>query len=244
MPRPSAPRAAWARAAGLGYLTIVATGIYAEFFVRGRLLVPGDPAATALAVAASELLFRSAMASELVMLVADVAVAGALYVVFRPISRGLAVLATAFRLAHAAVVGANLLNLYIPLSLLRDTAWLGPVGEAARQSLALLFLDAHAYGYAVGLVFFGVYCALLGALVLRSADLPRVLGILLLVAAAGYLVDSFARTLMTDYQAHADVLGALVLLPAFVGEMAFALWLVVKGVDDDPRPRALVGAAS
>lgn len=242
--RDASPRAAWARGAGLGYLAIVVTGIYAEFFVRGGLVVRGDPAATAAAVAAAEGLFRSALAADLLMLVADVAVAGALYVVFRPVSRGLAILATAFRLTHAAVVGANLLNLHLALSLVGGAPWLTPVGDAARAALALLFLDAHAYGYAVGLVFFGVYCALLGALVLRSHDLPRTLGLLLFVAAAGYLVDSFARTLMTDYQAHADVLGAVVLLPAFVGEMAFALWLVAKGVSDDPGARPSKGGPS
>jgi len=215
------PIRTWARWAGVGYLVIIVTGIYAEFFARGSLIVPGDAAATASNIAGAELLWRSSLASELVMLVADVAVGVALYMVFRSVSEGLALLAAFFRLTHAAVVGAGLLTVYAPVLLL---------GDAQQQTLVAALVDAHAYGYAVGLVFFGVYCALIGALILRSGYVPRILGWLLVVAAAGYLIDSFARTLLTSYSDYEMVLGMVVLLPAFVAELSFSLWLVVKGV--------------
>lgn len=220
----------WARMAGLGYLVIIVCGIYAEFFVRQGLIVSGDAVATAANIAASEPLFRSALAAELVMLVADVAVALALYVVFKPVSEALALGAAFFRLTHAAVVGVNLLAVYAPLLLLGDGEYAVALGAGPRDALVLLLLQVHAYGYAVGLAFFGVYCALLGVLIVRSGYVPRPLGILLMVAAAGYLVDTFARTLMTTYAEHEAVLGMVVLLPAFVAELSFSLWLVTKGV--------------
>jgi len=223
-----APPEAYARQAGAGYLLIIVSGIYAEFFVRGRLIVPGDAAATASNVTAAEPLFRTALASEFVMLLCDVGVALALYVVFRSVSRNLALLAAFFRLVHAAIVGANLLNSYIPLLLLGSG--LSSLGMAQQQALALMYLEAHAYGYAVGLVFFGAYCLVLGFLVLRSRYVPRLLGVLLLLAAAGYLADSFARTLLSDYAAVESTFALLVFGPAFVAELSFALWLVVRGV--------------
>jgi len=227
----------YARAAGIGYLVIIATGIYAEFFVRSSLIVAGDPAATAANVMGSELLFRSALASELVMLVADVAVAGALYMVFRRFSEALAVLAAFFRLTHAAVVGANLLNVYIPLLLLGGGTASASLEVGTRDGLASLLFQAHAYGYALGLVFFAVYCGLLGYLVVRSGYVPRVLGLLLMVAGAGYMIDSLGRTLLVGYADYENVLGLIVLLPAFVAELSFSLWLTIKGVDvgDDGR---------
>jgi hypothetical protein len=234
------PRA-YARAAGLGYLLIIVTGIYAEFFVRSSLIVPGDAAATASNIAAAEAFFRTALASEFVMLLADVGVALALYVVFRGVSRSLALLAAFFRLAHAAVVGANLLNTYIPLLLLGGAGGLAAFGADQRSALALMFLEAHGYGYAIGLVFFGAYCFVLGYLVLRSGYVPRVLGVLLMVAAAGYLVDSFGRTLLVDYAAYESIFALLVFAPAFIAELSFALWLVVKGVD--VRNDAIAGGA-
>jgi hypothetical protein len=220
----------YARAAGLGYLVIIVSGIFAEFFVRSSLIVPGDPAATAQNILGSELLFRSGLASEFLMLIADVAVALALYVVFRGVNKGLALLAAFFRLTHASIVGANLLNMYTPLLLLGNAGGLAAFPEGQRQALALLLLEAHGFGYAIGLVFFGVYCWILGYLVLKSGYVPRVLGLLLLVAGSGYLIDSFGRALLSNYADFETLLGMVVLLPAFVSELSFTLWLLVKGV--------------
>lgn len=239
-PGPSLQR--WARVAGAGYLLIIVFGLYAEFFVRSRLLAPGDPSATAAAIRGAELLYRSALASEFGMLVADVVVGVALWVVFRGVSEGLALLAALLRVTHAAVVGANLLNVYVPLLLLSRSSYPG-LGAPERESMALLLLDAHAYGYAIGLVFFGVYCGVLGGLVIRSAYVPRVLGVLLLVACLGYLADSLARTLLVDYAAVGDVFGLIVLVPAFVAELSFSLWLLVRGVDVGVGHRAPVAGA-
>jgi len=228
----------YARMAGLGYLVIIVSGIYAEFFVRSSLIVPGDATATASNIAASQVLFRTAIAGEFVMLLCDVGVALALYAVFRGFSRSLALLAAFFRLVHAAVVGANLLNTYMPLLLLGGASGLSAFGAEQRYALALMFLTAHGYGYAVGLVFFGACCAVLGYLVLRSRYVPRVLGVLLLVAAVGYVADSLARTLLLDYASAETVFAALVFAPAFIAELSFALWLLIKGVDTSTAPVA------
>ncbi|NNF13624.1 MAG: DUF4386 domain-containing protein [Gemmatimonadetes bacterium] len=219
----------YARAAGVGYLAIIATGIFAEFFVRSGLVVRGDASTTAANIRASEMLFRSGIASEFVMLASDVFVALALYVVFCSVNRAAAMLAAFFRLAHASIVGVNILNMYVPLLLVRDAAALGGFDAAEREGLALLLLETHGFGYVIGLVFFGVHCAILGYLVVRSDFVPRVLGFLLMLAAAGYLVDSFARALLPDYAAVEAVFTAAVFGPAFVAELSFALWLLIKG---------------
>lgn len=218
------------RLAGAAYLVIFLCGIFAEFGVRQRLLVPGDADATAAAIAGAEALFRRAMAADLVMLLCDVFLAAVLYVLFRPVHRTLAALAGFLRVAHAAVVGAALLQLFLALRL--------AAGAVPDPAQALLHLEAHAYGYVVGLVFFGLNCLTVGALILRSDLVPRVLGVLLLIAGAGYLVDGFANTLLTDYAAHAAVFQTVVFVPAFVGELAFCLWLLVRGVRRERIGRA------
>lgn len=219
-----------ARVAGAGYLVIIVAGIFAEFFVRSGIRVPGDPGATARNLATSEGLFRAGIAGDLVMLLADVVVALALYLLLREVSRGLALLATFFRLAHAAVYGATLLTLWVPLVLLGGAPYLAVVSAPEREALAQLLLESHGYGYALGLVFFGAHCLVLGYLVLRSGIVPRLLGGLLLVAGVGYLVDSFARTLLVDYAQVQPVLDMVVFVPAFVAELSFCLWLLLKGV--------------
>ena len=233
-----APTLIYARVAGLGYLIIIVTGIFAEFFVRSSLIVPGDAAATAANIVGSELLFRASIASELVMLTCDVLVALALYVVFRGVDKSLALLAAFFRLAHAAIVGVNLLNTYVPLLLLGDATYLTVFDPGQLHALALLALEAHSFGYLIGLVFFGFHCLVLGYLVFKSGYVPRVLGVLLIFASVGYLVDSFSRTLLSSYPEYEAILTGVVFVPAFMAEVSFCLWLLLKGIDV-PGPKEL-----
>lgn len=216
--------------AGLTYLVIIAAGIFAEFFVRSSLKVAGDAALTAGNIVAAEGLFRAGVAADIVMILADVVLGLLLYVLFRAVSRPLALLAAFLRLAQAAVLGMNLLNLFFALQLLSGAGYLAVLGAEQQQALALLFLEAHAFGYAVGLAFFGLHLVVLGYLVLKSGLLPRLLGVMLLIAAAAYLGDTFARIMLTDYASYEGLLTMVVLPAAFIAELAMALWLLLKGV--------------
>lgn len=234
VPAPPATAATYARVAGIGYLLIIVAGVFGEFVVRSRLLVAGDPAATAAGIAAAETLFRAGLAAELVMVTCDVIVAHALYMLFRPVSAPLALLAAFFRLAHAATVGVNLLNGYLPLIFLGEAAG-AALGSGTTHALAFVALEAHAIGYTIGLLFFGAHCLVLAALALRAGFVPRALAGLLGIAGAAYLFDCFARTLVAGYAAYEPVLTLVVFVPAFVAELAFTAWLLVRA----PRLRHL-----
>ncbi len=215
-----------ARIAGAGYLVIIAAGVVAEFVIRASLIVPGDAAATVGSIAASHGLFRLSIAADLVMLTADVVVALALYTVLRPVNRSLALLAAFFRLAHAAVYGANLLTLATVLMLVSGAPWLAALGARELGALVQLFLSAHGYGYDIGLVFFGVHCLVLGWLLLRSGYVPAVLGPLMGLAGLGYLADSFASFLVAGY----DATPVFLAVPIGIAELSLCLWLLTKGV--------------
>jgi hypothetical protein len=214
---------------GFGYLVIIACGIFAEFAIRSALIETDDPGATATNILDAEWLFRLSIGSDLVMLVFDIIVGLALFVLFRPVGEALSLLAYGLRLVHAAVYAATLLMLVVAVELL-TADYLGGSEEFSRLSLAAL--NVHAYGYSIGLVFFGVHLLVLGYLVLASGFVPRVLGVLLMVASAGYLVDSFASILLPSYAEYETFFQVIVFTPAFVGELAFALWLLIKGVDE------------
>ncbi len=231
----------YARIAAVLYLIIIGAGIAAQFFVRGSLIVPGDAAATAQAITASESLFRLGIAGDLVMIAADIALALVFYILFRPVSHALSLLAAFFRLVQAAILGINLLNLLLVLKLLGGADYLAVFGADQLAAQALLYAEAHGMGYSLGLVFFGLNCLVFGYLVIKSRYVPRILGFLLIFAGAGYLVDCFAGFLLPDtYAAYADVFALVVFLPAIVGELALCLWLLIKGVavPSAPRPAA------
>ena len=229
-----------ARVAGLLYLVIIVCAGFAEGFVRSGMLVPGDAAATAANITAAPGLFRLGLAADLVAFLGDAGVAVLLYVVLRPVNRTLSLAAAAFRLvAHPAIGGINLLNHYAALLVLDG----GPAGALAgftaaqRDGLALLALEAHGAGYLIAGAFFAVSLFLLGHLVHRSGYMPAVLGVLLAVAGAGYAVETFGSFLLPRYDA---IYVWVVAIPAVIGEVTFAVWLVAKGVRMDAVPPAAV----
>lgn len=220
------PRLATARTAGVLYVIIIACGLFAELGVRSRLIESGDPTATARNIIDSPLLFRAGLAADIVMFIADVAIAVVLYQLLRPISRTLALLAAAFRITQTAVIGLNLLNMFQAVRILDDAEYLGSFEQGQTDTLALLYLDAHKYGYILGLAFFGVSTLIVGYLALSSRQLPRPLGALLVLAGAGYLIDTFSFFVIPGYDGSAS---PIVLAPALIAEVWFALWLLTRG---------------
>ena len=218
----------YAKVAGLIWVIIAIMAGFAEFGVRQSLIVPGDAAATAQNILASQSLFRAGFASDLVVFVIDVALAAVLYVLFRPVSRTLALLMAFGRLAMAGILGLNLLNMFTALQLLTGAEYAAAFEQGQLQTLALVFLNAQSDGYALGMVFFGLHLAVLGYLVYRSGFLPRILGIVMAVSALGYLADSFTGFLVPQY---AETLAVVVIVTAIIGELPLAVWLLIKGVN-------------
>jgi hypothetical protein len=216
-----------ARAAGVLYLVIIVFGLWSELAVRGGLVVPGDAAATAENILANETLFRLGFAADSVMALSDAALAILLFVLLRPVNAMLALMAAAFRLLQTAVIGVNLLNQYAALLILGDAGTTTALGSDQAEALALFFLDAQSHGYDLGLIFFGVNSLLTGWLVWRAAFLPRALGALLIVAGVVYLTGSYLLFLSPSAYEVFQPAYALCLL----GELAFCLWLLVRGVE-------------
>ena len=218
------------RAAGLLYLAIIICGIFAEFFVRSNLIISGDPIATAANITASETLFRAGIVSDLVMILSDVAIGLAFYVLLKPVSNALALLAAFFRLAQAAALGLNLLNLFFGLKLITGADYLAGFDPDQLYALGLMFLEAHGLGYSIALVFFGLSLLILGYLIFKSGYFPKILGILLVIASLGYLVESSAKFLLPSYEVYRAFFDQVVIGPAFLAEFSLCLWLLIKGV--------------
>ena len=221
-----APTKALARTAGLLYLVIIVCGISGEALVRSRLIVAGDASATAANILANPGLFRLGFAADALMLLCDVAVAVLFYVLLRPAGRTLALMAAAFRLTQAAVLGLNLLNYHAAVLVLEGAVYAGALQPEPSNALALLFLDLHSHGYDLGLLFFGLSCLALGRLVVRSVLFPGIFGYGLMAAGAVYLAGSLARFLFPDLT---SAIAFLYIVPV-VAETSFALWLSIRGV--------------
>jgi hypothetical protein len=175
-----------ARFAGLVYLLIAIIAILANFFVLESLIVQGDAATTANNIMANELLFRSGIACFMVLVILDVLMAWALYILLKPVNKSFAILAAWFRLVFAAILGVALHNLLSVLQLLSGTDYLTVFETEQLQAQAMLFLNAFNNTWLIGLTVFGLHLFVLGYLVFKSGYIPRIIGILLVVSSLGY----------------------------------------------------------
>ena len=204
------------RIGGILYLIIILLGIVQETVVRESVVVQGNTAATARNLGSMESLWRAGIASEFVLLSCAVGLALVLFILLRPVNREIALVAIFFNLVSIAIEGVVALYLVAAL--------VGADGGAS-QALAI---EMHSYGFAAALIFFGIECVILGYLILKSWFLPKPLGVLMAIAGACYLVNSYAMMLAPDF---ADRLVPMILIPAFIGEASLAVWLVLKGVN-------------
>ncbi len=217
-----------ARTAGLLYLLIAAGGIFSFFYMRSLILVPGDAAATAANVTAFDGMFRLGMVSDAVVFLTEVVLIAILYTLLKPVSHTLSLAAAAARLSMAVLQGVNLINYVLVLLLVSGASYLAVFSGAQLQALTYLFFDAYEYVALVWGFFFGLHTLLLGYLVYRSGYFPKLLGILLAIASFGYLLDSFGNFLLPQYE---ELYASVVLVTALLGELLFAFWLLIKGVN-------------
>ncbi len=212
--------------AGFGYLMVFIFGF--ANIRREKLTVRGDAATTASNIVASESRFRAGTASWIVVLVADVVVAWALYVFLKPVSEGLSLLTAWVRLVYVAIAAIAVVNLLSAVGLLTDADESEGFRADQRNAQAMLFLRSYDFGFNVGFVFFGLHILGLGYLVVRSDYIPTVLGVLLIVASVAYLIDSFACFLSSSYgsnEAHSLVFA----IPAIISELSLTVWLLIWG---------------
>ncbi|NOY60637.1 MAG: DUF4386 domain-containing protein [Calditrichaeota bacterium] len=215
--------------AGVSFLIMFIAAIIAEFLARQSLVVPGDAATTANNIMANELLFRSGIFSYLIILILDVVLAWAFYVFLKPVNKSLSLLAAWFRLVYTAIFGIALLNLVTVLSLLSGADYLTVFETGQLYAQVMLSLNAFSDGWAIGYVFFSLHLFFLGYLAFKSGYIPRIMGVLLIIAGFGYLIDNLAKLVLPGYENYAAIILLIVFLPCLIGEMAFCLWLLFKG---------------
>jgi len=209
--------------AGIGLLLMDILAPFAEFSVRQSLIVPGDAATTAQNIMANELLFRIASYIYLIVAILDVVVAWALYVFLKPVNKSLSLLTAWFRVVYAAILAIVLLNFVMALQLLSGADDLTVFETGQLHAQMMLFLNAFDYGWNIGLAIFGLHLLTLGYLFYKlSGYIPKILGVLLIIASFGYLIDSSGKLLSPSYDAN-------IALFTFIGELLLIFWLLIKG---------------
>ncbi|OII66487.1 DUF4386 domain-containing protein [Streptomyces sp. CC77] len=225
-----------ARLTGLLFLVIVVCGVFATTALDG-FVVAGDAAATAENVRSGRGLFTAVLLGWTVLLVADAAVSVPLYLLLRDVDGLLALLAMAFRLLFAALLGVAVTGVFHAYALLGDPASTG-VGAAGSAARAMAELASFDTAFLFGLVVFGVHLLCVGVLLYRSRYVPRALGALVTAGGVAYVVDSLLGLLVAG---HGGAASTALLMPAALGELGLTAWLLIKGVTTGrPYPKETV----
>src|SRR5712692_12115222 len=213
-----------ARITGVLYLLTILTGIFAQGFVSGRLVVDGDAAATAANILAHKSLFQLGYAVYLIEMACNIAMTALFYDLLKPAGRSVSLLAAFLGFAGCVIKTFSRVFFIAPLLVLGGAHYLRVFSAEQLQALALLFLNVNDHGAGIALVFFGFYALLTGYLIIRSTFLPRILGVLSVLGGLGWLSFLYPPLgyRLFPYIAAFRILGAALLL----------LWLLVFGVNE------------
>ena len=223
-----------ARIAGFTLLFAIMIVTFGNFFIAANLIVSGDAGETARNIMAHETRFRLSMACNLIY-VANVAfLIAALYVILKPVNRGLALAAAFCRLIFAMMWGVTALNMFGALRLLGDAPYLHVFSADQLQTLARMHLRASFDAYYVGLPFFALASTICSFLWFRSGYIPKALAVFGLVASAWCVLCAFTYIVFPQFNETVNIW--LFDTPMAVFEIALGFWLLFKGL----RPPEMV----
>jgi hypothetical protein len=213
-----------ARMAGVCYLLGSLTSVLGQMVILGRLVVPGDAAATTANILSHEPLFRLGFASSFMAVPFHIVWALLFYDLFKPVNKSVALLAAFVMLVACTMWALSSLLYLAPLLILQEGSSLSAFTPEQLQAQSFVLLKLNAQAYDIGLIFFGLWCAVVGYLIYRSTFLPRTIGVLEVLAGVGYLTLLWWP--LTNY------LHPYNLALAGPGEISLLLWLLVKGVNE------------
>ena len=225
-----------ARIAGFLYLLQIPLGVFGILYVPNTLVVHGDAAATASNIMANELLFRLSIVSAIFCALVTLVTALFLYKLLKPVNKNYAVLMVIFTLISAPIAMLNELNQVAVLLLLNGPEYLTVFTASQLQTLLSVFLDLHEYGIHIVDIFFGLWLFPMGYLVIKSNFIPKSIGIFLIIACFGYLLDFVLFFIFPSVK-------VVISQFTFIGEVMMVSWLLIKGVNVEQwEKRALESA--
>lgn len=205
---------------------VVITGIFSLLYVPSRLIHGKDAASTLAAIQQSELLFRLGIVAGVVCYLAFLLLPLALYRLLHPVNKAYAVAMVALATVSVPFSLFNLMYKVNVLTLIGDTHVLG-MDMAAKQTAVMLQLNYYNNGIQLVSIFWGLWLLPFGYLVFKSGFLPKILGILLMLGCAGYLINFLGDFLFSGYASLG--IARFVSLPASLGEIGICLWLLAMG---------------
>ena len=215
--------------AGVFYLLVAIFGYFALGYVDPKMYVARNAAATAGNVVAYAGLVRLGVVAHLLQSTFFVFLGLTLYELLQPVSKAIVRAMLVLVALAAAIDCLNTVFLFESLRVATDNTYTTAFGVAGSNAFVLLLLDTQHYGTLIAQVFFGLWLVPLGYLVYNSAGMfPKWLGVILIIAAVGYLVDVFVAFLLPELSPQIRIYAVAV--PASIAEVSMLAYLLIVGV--------------
>jgi hypothetical protein len=221
-----------ARVAGLLYVLACFHAPFSLIYLPSALMVPGNAMATANRIRASELLLRMGIVSDLVTNIIFIFVVLTLYRLLEGVDPHQAMLMVILWLVSVPIAFINTLNRLAALILLSGADFLSVFAQGQSEAMAMVFLRLYSQGNIVNQIFWGLWLLPFGILVFKSGFIPRILGVLLIIACFGYVASSVIYLLAPHY---GPIVSRFMMMLEALGELPIVFWLLVKGVKVQPR---------
>ena len=217
---------AYSRFAGLFFVVSIVAGGFGEGYAPGALIAANDASATVANLQAHEMLYRLSFAAYLAEALCDIALAVIFYVLLKPVSRGLALMAAMFGVLSTALYAAcEIFYFALPHLLLTGQPYLASFTSAQIATLTLLSFKLFNFGAGLFLIFYGTAWILRGWLMIRSGYFPKLLGALMIIGGLGFVARTLTSVLAPQF-------GSMYMLMLLIpGGVLLALWLLIRGVD-------------
>jgi hypothetical protein len=221
-----------ARLAGLLYLLTAVTGGFGYFYIRSSVVVPGDAAATAGNLVASEFLFRAAIVGSLFSQVLLFFFGLTLFRLFKEVHRILATVLLTSIMMTVGIAVVNQLNNFGALLVLSQADYLKVFNPEQLKAMAMIFLRLAGSGQGLLEIFWTPLYFSFGLLSIKSKYLPKLLGILLIIMGAGYAINILDKFLIPQF--HPVMFTRLAMSLGALGGLPTMLWLLIKGAKAQP----------
>jgi len=207
--------------AGFGYILMFGTAI-AEFTVMNRLVDLNNGASTVKNITDNLTLFRHGIMLYVVNFVGDLLAAWGLYILLKPVSRFFSMFAASLRIIFTILSLVSLMNLLTVLQLLQPHDYLKIFTTGQLQAQVMIALRSFREGWLFCYIFFALYLILIGCLVFISNYIPKLIGVCLIIAGLGWLIDSIQPYLFPSVKTNIGMITGIL-------ELVFMFWLFIKG---------------
>ncbi|MGM7703469.1 DUF4386 domain-containing protein [Pseudalkalibacillus sp. Hm43] len=208
--------------AGLSLILMAIAAIFSYGYVHSSLVINGDPATTLTNIQKSISLFTFGILGWVVIIILDIIVSWAFYVLLKPVHRAYSLLAAWLRLIYTAILATAVSHLVIARNIIHESS-------DSLQTQVMTHIQAFESIWSMGLIVFGLHLFVVGYVALKSSQIPKILSYLLVAAGISYTAVHLLHSFYPQLESTTNLLEAILSFPMFVGELGFGIWLLVKG---------------